>query len=133
MKYGKNGKSVFKILKRFLDDLFQVFNGTTKQLHQIYEEINSIHPTLKFTMEHTSIENEPQEDRCACEEKQSIPFLDTSLSIENGRIEIDLHRKKTDRSHLRDENTHLEVGFPLRCFQRLSTPYIATQRLPLAR
>jgi len=32
-----------------------------------------------------------------------------------------------------DENTHLEVGFPLRCFQRLSTPYIATQRLPLAR
>ena len=49
-------------------------------------------------MDHTSIENEPQEDRCACEEKQSIPFLDTSLSIENGRIEIDLHRKKTDRN-----------------------------------
>ena len=32
-----------------------------------------------------------------------------------------------------DENTYLEVGFPLRCFQRLSSPYIATQRLPLAR
>jgi nucleoside 2-deoxyribosyltransferase len=32
-----------------------------------------------------------------------------------------------------DESTHLEVGFPLRCFQRLSIPYIATQRLPLAR
>ena len=31
------------------------------------------------------------------------------------------------------ENTYLEVGFPLRCFQRLSTPYLATQRLPLAR
>ena len=30
-------------------------------------------------------------------------------------------------------NTHLEVGFPLRCFQRLSTPHMATQRLPLAR
>jgi len=24
-------------------------------------------------------------------------------------------------------NTHLEVGFPLRCFQRLSLPYLATQ------
>ena len=24
--------------------------------------------------------------------------------------------------------SHLEVGFPLRCFQRLSRPYIATQR-----
>ena len=81
-----------------MDDLFQVFNGTTRQLHQIYEEINSLHPTLKFTMEHTSIENEPQEDGCACEEKQLIPFLDTSLGIENGRSENDLHRKKTDRN-----------------------------------
>ena len=25
-------------------------------------------------------------------------------------------------------NTHLEVGFALRCFQRLSIPYIATQQ-----
>ena len=25
-------------------------------------------------------------------------------------------------------NTHLQVGFPLRCFQRLSLPYLATQR-----
>ena len=31
------------------------------------------------------------------------------------------------------ESIHLEVGFSLRCFQRLSTPYIATQRFPLAR
>ena len=31
------------------------------------------------------------------------------------------------------ESTHLEVGFPLRCFQRLSAPHLATQRLPLAR
>ena len=27
---------------------------------------------------------------------------------------------------------HLEVGFPLRCLQRLSLPNLATQRLPLA-
>jgi len=24
--------------------------------------------------------------------------------------------------------SHLEVGFPLRCFQRLSRPYLATRR-----
>ena len=30
------------------------------------------------------------------------------------------------------KSTHLEVSFPLRCFQRLSSPYLATQRLPLA-
>jgi len=38
-----------------------------------------------------------------------------------------------DLTHLRGESTHLEVGFPLRCFQRLSAPHLATQRLPLAR
>ncbi len=27
---------------------------------------------------------------------------------------------------------HLEVGFPLRCFQRLSLPNVATQHVPLA-
>ena len=29
------------------------------------------------------------------------------------------------------ESTHLEVGFPLRCFQRLSTPHLASQRFLL--
>ncbi len=38
-----------------------------------------------------------------------------------------------DLTGLNHGNTHLEVGFPLRCFQRLSTPHMATQRLPLAR
>ena len=28
---------------------------------------------------------------------------------------------------------HLEEGFPLRCFQRLSHPNMATQQIPLAR
>jgi hypothetical protein len=38
-----------------------------------------------------------------------------------------------DLTGLRHESTHLEVGFPLRCFQRLSSPHLATLRLPLAR
>ena len=63
LKYGKSNKSVFKILKRFLDVQFQINESTTKQLHQLYGEINQLHPTLKFTMEHTSTPNEPMEDR----------------------------------------------------------------------
>jgi hypothetical protein len=31
------------------------------------------------------------------------------------------------------KSTHLKVGFLLRCFQQLSAPHIATQRVPLAR
>ena len=34
---------------------------------------------------------------------------------------------------LLDGMSHLEEGFPLRCFQRLSLPNVATQQIPLAR
>ena len=96
--YGSDGKSAFRIFKRFLDDLIQVFTGTTKQLHELYNEFNQIHPTLIFTMVHTSVESEPEEDQCNCEKTDSIPFLDTLIKIENGKIDIDLFKKKTDRN-----------------------------------
>ena len=54
LKYGKYGESSFQMLKRFLDDFFMVFKGTTKQLHEIFKELNNTYPTLKFTMEHTT-------------------------------------------------------------------------------
>ena len=92
--YGSDGKSAFRIFKRFLDDLIQVFTGTTKQLHELYNEFNQIHPTLIFTMVHTSVESEPEEDQCNCEKTDSIPFLDTLIKIENGKIDIDLFKKK---------------------------------------
>ena len=74
-KYGSDGKSAFRIFKRFLDDLIQVFTGTTKQLQGLYKEINQIHSTLKFTMVHTSVESEPEEEQCDCEKRDSIPFV----------------------------------------------------------
>ena len=54
------------------------------------------------------------------------PLLDFHVEPINGCSPRDL-------TGLPHGNTHLEVGFPLRCFQRLSTPHMATQRLPLAR
>ena len=54
------------------------------------------------------------------------PLLDFDVEPINGCSSRDL-------TGLPHGNTHLEVGFPLRCFQRLSTPHMATQRLPLAR
>ena len=97
-QYGENGNLSYIMLKRFLDDLFHIFHGTTKKLHQMYDQINKIHPTLKFTMVHTTPDFEEEEDKCNCAPRSSIPFLDTSLSIENGKIEIDLHKKDTDRN-----------------------------------
>ena len=58
--------------------------------------MNLIHPTIKFTINPTSPKNEAAEDRCNCEPQDSILFLDTSLSIQNGKI--DLFKKETDRN-----------------------------------
>ena len=80
VKYGENGKSAFLLSKKILDDIIKIFKGTTKQLHKLFEEINKLHPTLKFTITHTTPDTE-LEGRCQCTPLKSIPFLDTSLSI----------------------------------------------------
>ena len=85
-------------LNRFLDDLFSIFIGTTKQLHKLWEMMNQIHPSVEFTMLHTTPENEATEDHCQCEPLSSVPYLDTSCSIKEGRIILDLYRKPTDRN-----------------------------------
>ena len=96
--YSRHGKSPIEIFKRFLDDIFSIFKGSTKNLHILFDEMNKIHETIKFTMNHSSPPNEPDEDRCKCKLQQSVPFLDVSCSIQNGKIETDLYRKKTDRN-----------------------------------
>ena len=84
-------------LKRFLDDLFKIYKGTTQNLHKIIQEMNNIHPSIKFTMSHTSNIHEDPSTRCDCPNRESIPFLDTSCKIIDGRIILDLY-KKTYRS-----------------------------------
>ena len=86
------------LYKRFLDDIFMIFQGTTKELHKLLDEINQIHQSLKCTMRHTSVQFEAKEDRCDCAHQNWIPFLDTSCKIEDGKIEIDLYKKDTDRN-----------------------------------
>ena len=94
-KYGKLPLSIFK---RFLDDIFSIFKGSSKDLHKLFDDMNKIHKSIKFTMNHTSPTNESDEDSCDCPKQSSIPFLDVSCSIQNGKIETDLHRKETDRN-----------------------------------
>ena len=56
------------------------------------------HPAIKLTMSHTSIQGEARDSRCSCLEQQSIPYLDTSLSMKNNKISVDLYKKPTDRN-----------------------------------
>ena len=66
MKYIENGAISLKLLKRFLDDIFLIFVGSTRKLHMFFEEINNIHPTIKLTMNHTSVPGEATENKCDC-------------------------------------------------------------------
>ena len=49
-------------------------------------------------MDHTTNELESDCDKCDCSAKKSILFLDTSCSIENRKIIIDLFCKSCDRN-----------------------------------
>ena len=51
--------------KRFIDDIFPIFVGTTKQL-QSMDFMNNLHPTIKFTFEHST---------------QEVSFLDMKIHI----------------------------------------------------
>ena len=94
-----DGIHPIRFLKRFLDDIFMIFTGSLTKLHAFLSEINNIHPSIKFTMNHTMPENlESDENLCACEHSSSLAFLDTSCSLKNGKIVVDLFRKPTDRN-----------------------------------
>ena len=75
-----------KELLRFLEDLFSVFEGTTKQLHSLWQKMNKLHPSVKFTLQHTTPEKESPDDHCECERVTSVPYLDTSCSIKKVQI-----------------------------------------------
>ena len=92
-----NGVNPLLFFKRFLDDIFLVYTGCLKNLHLFLSELNNIHPTIKFTMNHTTPSGISNPD-CGCETSKSLAFLDTSCAIENGKIVTDLYRKKTDRN-----------------------------------
>ena len=89
-------QDAIKMFKRFLDDIFMRFRGTQQQLHAFFDEINKIHPSIKFTISHTTQNNE----KCDfCDSKgDSIPFLDTQCKIQNKKIIVDLYKKPTDRN-----------------------------------
>ena len=73
-----------KFVKRFLDDIFILFRGSPQLLHTFLQDLNKIHPTIKFTMSHTlPYQNENYTISCDCDISDSLAFLDTSCKIVN--------------------------------------------------
>ena len=63
-------KFIMQFFKRFLDDLFFIFVGSSKMVHILLENVNKIHKNIKFTLKHTSIVGEA--NQCDCEFSESI-------------------------------------------------------------
>ena len=93
------GKDNIFFLKRFLDDIICLWRGNLEDLYAFIMELNNLHPTIKFTFNHTSpYECSIQEPHdCWCHSSKALPFLDTNIWIENGKMFTDLYRKPTDR------------------------------------
>ena len=77
------GKAEFKsyLWWRYIDDIFFLWEHGEEKLKSFIDNINKMHPTIKFTSD------------CS---KTSINFLDVTVSIAEGVIETDLYVKPTD-------------------------------------
>ena len=66
-----------------------------QQLHSFYDDFNTINSPIKFTIEHIKNLCDLDPDSCPCLAQDSIPFLDTSLSVPVEKIHINLDWKKS--------------------------------------
>ena len=67
--------------KRFFDDIFFIWTESEESLKKFLEELNKLHPKLKFINEKS---------------KEQINFLDVVIKIKEDRIITDLYSKPTD-------------------------------------
>ena len=99
---SKNGEDPIRLFKRFLDDIFIIWKGTIEELQIFLEKMNLLHPTIKFTAEFTS----PYKcdivgpHNCFCHHTMSIPFLDTRVSKEGGKLITDLYEKPSTAANI---------------------------------
>lgn len=93
---------------RYIDDVFAIWHVGEERLTTFLEEVNSYHPTIKFTAEHST-------DR--------VTFLDTTVILEGDSVRTDLYTKPTDtHQYLLPTSCH-----PKQC--TTSIPYSQSLRL----
>ena len=70
-----------RIWKRFIDDIFIIWNYGEEELGHLLTLFNQFHPTIKFTEEHS---------------EYGIPFLDTFTYIHEKELRTRVYHKPTD-------------------------------------
>ena len=67
---------------RFIDDILLVWKGSEEELLKFLNEINKVHPTIKFDFKYS---------------RESVDFLDTTIKETGNRLTTTLYTKPTDR------------------------------------
>ena len=78
---AKSGETKPKLWCRYRDDIFDLWTQGTTKLKDFTEFINSLYPTIKFTMVSSEI---------------SLNVLDLTLLLVDGFIQTDIYSKPTD-------------------------------------
>lgn len=71
--------------KRYVDDIFLIFNGNTRQLEVLCKYVNGLTPKLKFTLE----------TECT----GTLNFLDLTIKKKDNKLQFSIYRKPTTTDH----------------------------------
>ncbi len=83
-----------KFWGRFIDDILLIWTGSEKELKAFLAFMDSIHPTIKFTADYNF-------------QIKSVAFLDTRITIKQGKLTTDLYKKETHSAqYLLPSSTH---------------------------
>lgn len=77
---------------RYVDDILLLFDGTDRQLSNMHNYLNKIHPNIKFTIEK--------------EIHKSINFLDLTIFNQNQSHSFKIFRKPTQTNHTIHKSSH---------------------------
>ena len=91
-----------RIWKRFIDDIFIIWNHGEMELKHLLVKLNQFHPTIKFTEE---------------DHEYGIPFLDTFTYIHGTELRTRVYHKPTDNK----QYLHYTSCHPLQ--QKNAIPY----------
>ena len=80
------------IWKRFIDDIFGTYGGTETQLDEYLDIANPLDPNIRITTQRS---------------KESLPFLDLTISTHEGTLSTKLYRKPIDTfQYIRNDSGH---------------------------
>lgn len=102
-----------KIWRRFIDDIFMIWQHGREELIEYMEYLNNQHPTIKFTYE---------------QDQEQIAFLDTIAYKDNGHLSTKIYHKPTDNkqylhynsAHPKKQKDSVPYGLFIRC-KRISS------------